>query len=262
MRCLELFSGTGSVGKVMKENDIECISLDIEERFNPTILTDILKWNYKEYPPYYFDIITASPVCLYWSQLRNCWLNRPCKSIRPNGEIITKEILKEDIDTYGKPMVDKMFEIIQYFKPKYYWIENPKTSSMWKYIQEKYKELDLYYNRYDYCKYSDFGYQKPTIFATNFEVIPPMICKKDCDNMIVIKDEKRILHATQLGNMKIQKNIRDTYLKHKATFCGNNKGAKCIGGGTNRDERYRIPPKLIEELLESIYLNMYIEDQG
>jgi hypothetical protein len=25
-------------------------------------------------------------------------------------------------------MVDKVFEIIEYFKPKYYWIENPKSS--------------------------------------------------------------------------------------------------------------------------------------
>lgn len=266
MKCLELFSGTGSVGKVMQENNIETISVDIEPRYKPTILTDIMKWNYKEYPRNHFDIITASPVCMFWSHLRYCWLGRPCLGIRPNGEIITREILQEDIDKYGKPMVDKMFEIIQYFQPKYYWIENPKTSSMWKYIKEKYENLELYYNRYDYCKYSLWGYQKPTIFATNFEVIPPMICKKDCENIIKIKTQKgdmhkgykipikgkyRILHKNQLGNMKIQKSVKES-VKHLKT-CSN------VGSGTTRDERYRIPPKLIEELLESIYLNMYIE---
>jgi hypothetical protein len=36
-------------------------------------------------------------------------------------------------------MVDKVFEIIEYFKPKYYWIENPKSSSMWKYIKSKWE---------------------------------------------------------------------------------------------------------------------------
>ncbi len=256
MRCLELFSGTGSIGKVLKEYDIECISVDIEPRFKPTILADIMEWNYKEYLPNHFDIITASPVCLYWSKLRNSWIGRPCKAIRSNGEIITKEILEEEIDKYGKPMVDKIFEIIQYFQPKYYWLENPNTSSMWKYIKEKYENLDLYYNRYDYCKYSDYGYQKPTIFATNFEVIPPMICKKDCENIIKIetpiKGKYRILHKNQLGNMKFQKKTLEL-LRADSNFTK-------VVNPTTRYERYRIPPKLIEELLESIYLNMYIEE--
>jgi hypothetical protein len=248
MNCLELFSGTGSVNKVFKKYDIECISLDIEERFNPTILCDIMEWNYKEYPQNYFDIITASPVCCEWSLLKSSWIGRKSPSIRPDGGVVSMKDIEEGINLRGKPMVDKMFEIIQYFKPKYYWIENPKTSRMWKYIQEKYEKLELYYNRYDYCKYSSYGYMKPTIFATNFEVIPPMICKKDCENMVISENKKNnkipvnITHKKQIGN-----------LKHKTSV-------SYIGGSTDRDKRYRIPPRLIEELLESIYINMYIEE--
>ena len=43
MRLLELFSGTGSVGKVFKQHGYEVISLDIDNR--ATINTDILNWD-------------------------------------------------------------------------------------------------------------------------------------------------------------------------------------------------------------------------
>ena len=34
-------------------------------------------------------------------------------------------------------MVDKIIEIIEYFKPNYYWIENPQTGGMKYYIPRK-----------------------------------------------------------------------------------------------------------------------------
>jgi len=61
MLLLELFKGTGSVGKIAKKMKMDIISLDFDEKFEPDILTDILKWNYKTIPiP---DIIWASPPC-------------------------------------------------------------------------------------------------------------------------------------------------------------------------------------------------------
>ncbi len=237
MRCLELFSGTGSIGNVFKKKNIEVISLDIENVFEPTILCDIMEWNYKSYPPNYFDIITASPVCSNWSLLKKSWIGRKSKSIRPDGGIVCVNDIENDINKYGKPMVDKMFEIIEYFKPKYYWIENPSASQMWKYVKDKYQHLGLFYNRFDYCKYSTYGYKKPTIFATNFKLkIEPKLCNGNCDNMIIIKNTGnkripyRILHKNQIGNSKI-----------------NNKSI-------SKYDKYRIPPELIEELLESIIL--------
>lgn len=50
-RALDLFSGTGTVGKRLKEHGYEVVSLDILSRGQPTICCDILKWEYqKEYP--------------------------------------------------------------------------------------------------------------------------------------------------------------------------------------------------------------------
>ena len=218
MKVLELFKGTGSIGNVVKNLDEnnEVISLDIESRYRPTICCDIMTWDYKQYSRGYFDLVTASPVCLFWSKLRNSWIGRKLKS---HGDtIITREILQEDIDTIGKPMVDKTIEIIEYFKPKCWWIENPRSGKMKHYITEKYPEYDTYFD-FDYCKYSTYGYKKSTRFWTNIEGLEPLTCKNDCENM------------------------SETNKKHKITL-GH------IGGGGNRELRYRIPSKLIEYLLE------------
>ena len=42
LKCLELFKGTGSFGKVAKRMNLDVISLDNVEKYKPDILTDIL----------------------------------------------------------------------------------------------------------------------------------------------------------------------------------------------------------------------------
>ena len=49
MNILELFSGTGSIGKVAIEFGHHVISLDKD--MDADIKTDILDWDYKEYDP-------------------------------------------------------------------------------------------------------------------------------------------------------------------------------------------------------------------
>ena len=221
MKILELFSGTHSIGKVAKDHEITSLDRDLGatngDYTSPNhIKEDIMKWNYKQYEPKHFDLITASPVCLWWSSLRVCWINRKCKSIHPT-ETITKEHIDKDIDIFGKPMVDKVFEIIEYFKPKYWWIENPQTGRMKDYIKEKYPQYNTYYD-VDYCKYSNWGYKKRTRFWSNIKDFKPKTCNKDCENMV---------------NGKHKKNV--------------SRNSNWDGKGTL--ERYRIPPKLIQELL-------------
>ena len=54
MKLLELFSGTGSVGRVAKEMGYDVISLDLK---NADINCNILDWDYKIYPSGYFDFV-------------------------------------------------------------------------------------------------------------------------------------------------------------------------------------------------------------
>ena len=210
IRILELFSGTHSVGKVCKKKGWYIVSLDRDLGDDDNISDlhireDIMTWDYKKYPKDSFDVIWASPVCLWWSALRNTWIGRPLKGMdRP----FTSEDLYNDIEKYGVPMVDKVREIIDYFYPKYYFIENPKTGKMKDYI------VDLPFYDVDYCKYSDWGYKKSTRFWTNVEGFIPKICHKDCENIITIKTKEGDIHPGYKTQIK-----GDTRTLHK----------KCIG---------------------------------
>ena len=63
-RLLELFSGTGSIGKVAVNYNFEAI---LDKQMEATIKTDILNWDYTTYPTKYFDVIWASPPCVEYS---------------------------------------------------------------------------------------------------------------------------------------------------------------------------------------------------
>ena len=241
MKLLELFSGTHSIGKVCEKRGIEVVSLDrdigAECPFNSGYKSkkhfkeDIMTWDYKQFEPGHFDIITASPVCLWWSRLRFSWIGRKLKHM---DRKLTRQDIEDDILKYGIPMVDKMFEIIDYLRPKFYWIENPQTGRMKEYINPLIPFYDV-----DYCKYSDFGYKKTTRFWTNIEGFKPKLCNKECGNINKNK------HKIDLGGRKLYRHIRSAD--------GGSNSTDYLG--TTLKERYRIPPKLIEELFYCLLIN-------
>ena len=273
-KALCLFEGIGSSKKVLESMGYEVVCVEIEKKYNPTILSDIMEWNYEDsiYNPNDFDIITASPVCLYWSILRNTWIGRRCKKIN-STEIITKKHILDDIDKYGKPMVDRTLEIIDYFKPKYWWIENPNGSLMWKYINEKYNHLNFETYIFDYCKYADYGFKKPTRFITNYKGVETLRCNKDCESIITIKTEmkEQKIHSGRMGTSKTIKTeegkiircnskvLREKYKDYQNIQQKIPKSFSLIGriiGGSTKEERYRIPPKIIKELLKPIQMSL------
>ncbi len=218
-RHLELFSGTHSFGKVSHDLGYEIVSLDRDlkaecpfgtgYKSEKHIQADIMSWEYKIYPKGHFNLITASPVCMWWSQLRLTCLGRQLKGY---DKPLTREMLDNDIEMYGIPMVNKVFEIIEYFNPDYFIIENPQSGRMKDYIPEMIPFYDV-----DYCKYSDWGYRKRTRFWTNIKGFEPKLCKKDCENMV------GNTHKVNVGKSKV--------------------------GKTSKLERYRIPELIILELL-------------
>jgi hypothetical protein len=237
MKVLELFSGTGSVGKIAKEFGWEVISLDLK---NADIETNILDWDYKIYQPEEFDIIWASPPCDTFSNLRKSWIGRKLKC--HHGEVCTKELIQNDIDTIGLPILRKTEEIIDYLKPKYYFIENPQTGQMKDYITKPFYDVD-------YCKYADWGYKKRTRVWTNLKGFTPKLCKKDCGQLIEgihrvnFGDNKTIMDGDKRIKIK-SKETRDKYKDFGDI-------RTCLQGGANtKNDRYRIPPALITELFQ------------
>ena len=67
---------------------------------------NILEWDYTQYPVGYFDFIHASPPCTEYSIAKTTGI----KKIEEANKIVLK-----------------MLEIIDYFKPRYWIIENPQT---------------------------------------------------------------------------------------------------------------------------------------
>ena len=66
---------------------------------------------------------------------------------------VTMETIQQDISLIGLPILRRTEEIIDYFKPSLYFIENPQTGRMKDYFDRPYYDVD-------YCKYSDWGMRK------------------------------------------------------------------------------------------------------
>ena len=94
----------------------------------------------------------------------------------------------------------KTLEIIDFLKPRFFSIENPDTSKIWK------REFsDLATIRLDYCQYTigldTWGYRKRTRFHTNVAIVPRM-CDGHCGNMIGVHHKKCAQHGTKRGYAK------------------------------------------------------------
>lgn len=142
MRLLELFSGNKSISKVFDKefDDLEVVSLDIEQKLNPDICIDILKWDYKVYAPNYFNVIWASPDCRSWS-VAGYGRHRQLPDLKP----------KTETALIGELLIYKTLEIIDYFKPEIWFIENPR--GLLRHFAPM-KNLEychlVYYGNYDY----------------------------------------------------------------------------------------------------------------
>ncbi len=155
MRLLELFSGTKSVSKVAETFGFDVISLDFKKA---DINCNILDWDYTIYQSGYFDVVWASPPCTEYSIAKSTGIRKI-----------------DDANKIGLRTID----IIKYFNPTHYIIENPQTGL----LKHQYFMNDLPYVDVDYCKYG-MPYRKRTRLWNNvFQWILKPLCLKDCERM-------------------------------------------------------------------------------
>jgi hypothetical protein len=164
--------------------------------YKPTELCDVRNWNYGKFAPNHFDIIWASPPCTEFSRLKTTGV----RNIPDASEIVKCAL-----------------EIIDYFQPKAWFLENPATGL----LPEQPFMRGLPFYDVDYCKYSNFGYRKRTRIWTNIKGLKMMTCNKDCGFM----DNNK--HINTFGGMK------------SATL----------------DEKHRVPDMLLHKLVGWVFAN-------
>ena len=138
------------------------VSVDCEEKFQPTIVADLLTWDYQNafHPDIHFDVISCGPPCTEFSA--------------------AKTLGERNLELADK-LVQKCLEIVDFFQPTFWFLENPRTGLL---KSREYMEgipfLDV-----DYCQFSDWGYQKPTRIwgSPSLLKLSPKLCDiKTCPN--------------------------------------------------------------------------------
>jgi hypothetical protein len=148
MRTLELFAGTQSFSKAVLRQDCSnvAITVDILPKFGPTIVADILTWDYHVYEPHSFDVIWCSPPCTEYSVAKT-------RGAR-NLELADR-------------LVARCFEIIDYLKPRVWIVENVGTGLLVNRMEAIRPGLKSFF--VDYCVYGK-PYRKRTILWSNLDL--------------------------------------------------------------------------------------------
>ena len=153
-RCLDLFSGSGSIAKAFRAAGWEVVTLDADVGCNADIRCDILQWDCP-YPAGHFDHIHASPPCTEFSR---------ALTTRPRDLVA------------GLRVAERALDLIEQLKPNTWTLENPGSGLLPQ--QERFAALPC--RLVTYCKYEGFMYKKLSWYANNLgeHWAPPEPCCK------------------------------------------------------------------------------------
>ncbi len=156
---LELFSGTGSMGRAFRARGWQVTSVDIDPSAFPTICCDIMELELEDVlESGNVDLIWASPPCTHYSCART---NARTPRDLEGSDALVRKVLD---------LADQLF--------CYYLIENPYTGLLkTRQVVSQCPHMHVL----DYCKYGS-PYRKRTAIWTNSPWAPARgLCKYDCE---------------------------------------------------------------------------------
>ena len=159
MKVLELFAGSRSFSKVAEEMGMETFTTDFKPFDKIDYVVDILDFDINKVP-FKPDVIWASPPCTYFS-------------VASIGHHWNKDHTpKTEQAKLGVKIVQKTLDIINFLKPDYFFIENPRG---------KLRKLDVVKDilraTVTYCQYGDNRMKPTDIWTNNTNWKPRKICK-------------------------------------------------------------------------------------
>lgn len=160
-RALDLFTGSGSVAHALRKEGFEVFTLDIDPKCRAHFTVDILHWPVETiFKPGFFQLVAASPPCTEYSNAMTC---------RP------REMEKADL------LVERTIQIIKFLKPAKWWIENPRHGK----LSSREVVSGLPFVDIDFCRFSTWGYKKPTRFwcSQNIASRGNVFCDGKCGNL-------------------------------------------------------------------------------
>lgn len=165
MKVLELFAGSRSIGKMAERMGMEVYSSDINNFDDIHYVVDILEFDVSKVP-FKPDIIWASPPCTSFSvaSIGRHWYLDKDNIPQP----------KTESALLGKLLALKTIEIIEYFDPRFFFIENPRGML---------RKMDFMNNKnfwrtsVTYCQYGDERMKPTDIWTNNVYWSPRPMCK-------------------------------------------------------------------------------------
>jgi site-specific DNA-cytosine methylase len=211
---LELFKGTGSVGKAAERTGkFNVVSVDFDPIYTPNIETDILRWDYKKWyetNKWVPDMIWGSPPCNTFSPMSYRLRERDLETAKPLS----------DRARMGTALLYRTLRIVSFFKKinpnLLFCLENPRGMMRKDPMMKRLPYLTTTY----YCFYGDQRY-KPTDFWSNFPLNLKEGKMKSC-----FKDGRNI-HS--------------------------GKPFAAVQGNSNMAEKYFIPQPLINDILTDFF---------
>ena len=164
MRVLELFSGTGSIGRAFQALGWGVVSLDIDPSCNPTHAVCILSFDFRAYPRDHFNFVWASPVCTHYSVARTTGGPRDLPS--------------------ADRLVQRTLEVVEYFGC-HFAFENPQSGL----LKTRAVVSGIPFVDTSYCRYG-YPYRKTTRIWSSLapelarRLRPPCSLKNPCTVMV------------------------------------------------------------------------------